>query len=234
MRAHLRMTAVIAATTLALAAVTGASSPPRPHAPTAGVSGGIRHLAPDGVPLTTARAVDQALAGTPQAPTVYVSGGPTTGTFYGIIWLLYNSQSHGISDNAAGSTANQGPDTGTIVNILENVSGGIITWGVIQASKGVYKWVKKYIYKGKHVSLNAGDGLCMADFGKGLTDYLANCGDKHGIYWTVSTAGKMWDTYTGGMQIASSLNNGTKLYTWYPAKDWYTWTYADVCSASGC
>ena len=99
MRAHLRLTAAIAAATLALAAVTGASSPQRPHAPNPGVSGGIRHL--DGVPLTTAQAVNQALAGTPQAPTVYVSGGPATGAFYGIIWLLYKSQSHGISDNAA-------------------------------------------------------------------------------------------------------------------------------------
>ena len=35
----------------------------------------------DGVPLTTAQAVNQALAGTPQAPTVYVSGGPATGAF---------------------------------------------------------------------------------------------------------------------------------------------------------
>ncbi len=230
MRVHLRMAAAIAATSLALAAVTGASSPSRPHAPTLGAGDGISQSSPDGVPLNTAQAVNQALAGTPQAPTMYVNDDATTGTFYGIIWLLYKSQSHGISDNAPLSAT----DTSTIVNILENVSGGVITWGLIETSKGVYKWVKKYLYKGKHLYLNAGDGRCMADFGQGLTDYLANCGDKHGIYWTVSNAGKMWDTYTGGMQIASSLNNGTKLYTWYPARDWYTWTYADVCSASGC
>jgi hypothetical protein len=237
MKVYVHMIATVAAASLALAATTGAASPQSSHAPTHHVSG-TSQLPVSGVPLTTPQAVNRALAsaGIPQGPTQYVSGSTTSGKkFYGIIWLLYNSQSHGISDTASDSALLPRPAIDSaIITILENVGGGVITWGLVEVSKGVYKYVKKYLYKGKHLYLNAGDGECMANSGKGQDDTLRSCNDKHFIYWTYSTTGQLWDTYSHAWIVASNLDNGTKLFTANPAKDWHTWTYEDICSSAGC
>jgi hypothetical protein len=237
MRAYVHMTAAVAAVSLALFAVTGAASPPPSHPATHHVSGETSQPV-NGVPLTSAQAVNQALAkaGIPQAPTEYVSGNVASGKkFYGIVWLLYNSQSHGISDTAPGSALPLRPRTANvIITILEDVGGGLITWGVIEAGKKVFKYVKKYIYKGKHLYFNAGDGSCMANAGQGQDDTLRSCNDKHFIYWTYSTKGQLYDTFSNAYVVASNLNNGNKLYTANPAKDWHTWTYADICAPAGC
>ncbi len=243
MRVHVRMIAALVAVSLALATATGAGSPSPPA--TLHVRGGIRHLPRYGVdvPLTTPQAVQRAL-GIPPMGTVYVSRSPgkslstQRGHFYGIIWLLYNKQHHGISDNAPGSMAKRRIGIrNVIINILEDIAGGLVTWILIEVSKGVYKYVKKWIYKGKHGGIiyhNAGDGRCLGDFKRGLDDRLASCTDRNGIYWTVTRNWRMENTLTGGMQIASSLSNGTKLYTWYPAKDFYKWTYENICAPGGC
>jgi hypothetical protein len=155
---------------------------------------------------------------------------------------VHNARSHGISGNASGSDAtSQGPGINiSYQNIIDAVIGGVIVWTaqVVANNPTVYKFVKKYILKGlgtrQKLTTNAGDGGCMADFGTGLTDYLANCTDRHGIFWEWQSNLTLYNTYTGGVNIATSLNDGTKLYTWSSPKDWYTWTYDDVCDPAGC
>ena len=62
MKAYVHMIAAVAAASLALAATTGAASPQSSHAPTRYVSSVTSKLPVNGVPLTTAQAVNQALA----------------------------------------------------------------------------------------------------------------------------------------------------------------------------
>jgi hypothetical protein len=124
-----------------------------------------------------------------------------------------------------------------IENVMEGVASGVITAAVIYVAKKTFKLVKKYIYKGKHggqLIQNAGDGRCEGGFAKGQVTYLANCGDKTGIYWQYSSGRKLWNTHTGDMLTASSATNGTKPFLWYPAHDWYHWAYGDVCGSCGC
>jgi hypothetical protein len=135
-------------------------------------------------------------------------------------------------------TSTQPDIPGAIETVLENVAGGVLTTAVVYAGTKLFKIVKKYIWKGTgtHQKLyqNAGDGRCLADFTKGQITYLANCSDKTGIYWSYSGEGKLWNNHTGDMLTASSNNNGTKLYDWYPPTDWYTWTWGYVCANSSC
>ena len=209
MSSRIRTIAVIVAAALSLLAVTAAAVPAK--APRAGPRAGSTML-------TTQAEVERALG--PPAGTIYIAPGRV---------------------ERSGGVGPRTPATSNITIVLDGVSSGVIVAVIQQVAshpKVVVKLVKKYILKGtgKHIRLvaNAGDGDCIADFHEGSADSLANCGDKHGIFWTYSSEGKLWDTYTGGMNIASSLKTGTKLYTEWPAKDWYTWTYDDICASAGC
>jgi hypothetical protein len=223
---RLRITAALAGTALALASFTGAAAG-TPHQSTS-----LKFR-----PLTTPQAVDRALPG-PQLPTLYVNDGQGSrrGIFYGIAWVLYHDSSHpGISDDAPGSAAVRSQ---VLVTILEGAASGFIVWVATHAGK-VYRFVKKYIFRrgsGGHNKLiqNDGDGLCMASFAQDQSDGLKNCGDRHGIYWTLARSGKIWNTYTGGMVQAVSNNDGAQITTDYPTGDWYTWAHVNVCCTCGC
>lgn len=143
----------------------------------------------------------------------------------GYVICLYRSQNDCVSDTA---TAREAGPRSVIGEILTDVGNGITVWTVIKAAHASYKWIKKYVYNGKHVSNGKGAGLCMADFAYNQDAALKSCGDRHGIYWQVSS-GKFFNTYARGDLIASSLRNGTRLFV-HSAEDWSTWIVIRLCA----
>jgi len=129
----------------------------------------------------------------PGPPIIIHSKADTSG-LVGYAICLYHSQNNCISDTANGvskSTDN------VILVILSDVGDGITVWTIIKAAHKSYKWVKKYLYKGKHVYTKKGDGRCMGDFHYDENVTLNSYGDHHGIYWQ-ATNGKLWNTYARG------------------------------------
>jgi hypothetical protein len=139
---------------------------------------------------------------------------------------LYNSQNNCASDTATFADRNR--SSNVIEEILAYIGDGITVWTIIKAAHNSYKWLKKYVYKGKHIYTGKGDGLCMADFGYNQTASLADCGDRHGIYWQYQTTGKIWNTFAKGDLISSSLASGTHLFV-HSTEDWSTWAFRAVC-----
>lgn len=210
MKARIRLTAVTAAMAVAALFVTGAGTPPdTAHQTMRSAHAADAPVLVAGEELDTPAEVEEVL-GQPGLPAVY----PTVDTTIE-------------------------PDVpGAIENILETAAGGYLVIVATYVSNKLFKIVKKFIAKGPgtHQKLyqNAGDGRCLADFTKGQITYLANCGDKTGIFWSYSGEGKLWNNDTGDMLTASSTTDGTKLYDWYPPTDWYTWTWGYVCANSSC
>jgi hypothetical protein len=203
---YLRMAmAVIAGLALVLTSITMASAASG-HAGQSVHVGAAASLAPTGIP-----------AAAPIIIPVYadISG------LVGYAICLYRSNNHCVSDTADKA------DTNVIIEVLNTVSDGITVWTVIKAAHKSYKWIKKYLYKGKHLYTAAGDGRCMADFAYDQKAELRSCGDRHGIYWQ-EAKGKLFNTYARGDLIASSLKSGTRLFV-HSAKDWSTWTLRSVC-----
>jgi hypothetical protein len=191
-------------------------------------------------------------AGTAQARPVHLTGqervssaprlvvGETLRTLAELEEILGKPRLAAVFPTLAGKTAQPAVRRipGVIENILEGAAGGVLVDAIKYGGKKLFKVIKKYVLKGtgKHAKLyeNRGDGRCMADFSKGQITRLASCSDKTGIYWSFSSKGRLWDNHTGDMLTASSNKNGTKLYDWYPAHDWHTWTWGEVCANSSC
>lgn len=210
MDTRIRLTAVTAAMAVAVLSVTGAGMPPdATHQTMRSAHAADAPVLVAGEELDTPAEVAEVL-GQPGLPEIY----PTVDTTIE-------------------------PDVpGAIEAVLEQVTGGVLTTAVVYGSAKLFKIVKKYIEKdtssGDKLYENAGDGRCLADFSKGQITYLANCGDKTGIFWSYSGEGKLWNNYTGDMLTASSATDGTKLYDTYPPSDWHTWTWGYVCANSSC
>jgi hypothetical protein len=196
---------------LALTSATAASASPDHAAPSArGPAVASAQIMPPGL-----------LQGSALGQPVIIQDSADASGVIGYLTCLYNSQNHCISD-----TANLGAG-GVIQEVLTTIGDGVTVWGIVKAAHKSYKWVKKYLYKGKHIYTRKGDGLCMADFGYNQIAAMKSCGDKHGIYWQVTT-GAIWNTYAKGDLVASSLKNDTRLYV-HKAKDWHTWVLREIC-----
>jgi hypothetical protein len=164
-----------------------------------------------------------------EQPIIFHVNADTSGVI-GYAICLYNSQNNCISD-----TANDATDTPSIGVILSTVGDGITIYTVLkktgQVGAAIYKYVKKYFYKGKHIYTGKGDGFCMGDFGYDQDVVLASCSESHGIYWEITSKSAFWNTYAKGDLIASSLTTGTHLFIHSP-EDWVTWGFRELCENS--
>jgi hypothetical protein len=211
--------AVAAGAALALTSVTAASARPS-HAWASGYVRATTHAesVPAGVP--------EGLQA--EQPVIIHVRADTSGVI-GYLICLYHSENNCSSDTANGLVDPSSTST-SIGVILATIGDGVTVCTIVKAAANSYKWVKKYLYKGKHIYTGKGDGLCMADFGYDQDVVLASCGDAHGIYWQDNT-GQLWDTYAKGDMIASNLDSGTHLFV-HKAKDWYTWGFRELCENS--
>jgi hypothetical protein len=207
--------AVAAGAALALTSVTAASAQPKS-------SGYVRAT-------SHAQSVPGGPDGLQAEQPVIIHVRADTSGVVGYLICLYHSENNCSSDTANGLV--DGPTIDTSIGvILANIGDGVTVWTIVKAAAKSYKWVKKYLYKGKHIYTGKGDGLCMGDFGYDQDVVLASCGDAHGIYWQ-DNSGHLWDTYAKGDLIAANLDSGTHLFV-HKAKDWYTWGFRELCENS--
>lgn len=223
MHSQLRYTrlvvAVAAGAALALTSVTAASAQPG-HAGSSGYVLATTHAqsVPAGIP-----------EGLPAEQPVIIHVRADASGVIGYLICLYHSPNNCSSDTANGLADRPSIST-SIGVILATIGDGVTVWTIVKAAAKSYKWVKKYLYKGKHVYTGKGDGLCMGDFGYDQDVVLASCGDAHGIYWQ-DNSGQFWDTYSKGDLIASNLDSGTRLFV-HKAEDWHTWGFRELCENS--
>ena len=128
--------------------------------------------------------------------------------------------------------------------ILETAAGGMLVEIIKKAAevdgKEVFRMVKNAIFKvvgGKGELIpNAGDGECLASWGRNIYSIQSPCSRPHAIFWEYNTNGEghLWNTYTKGDLISYTDRSGSHTTTTWPRRDWYTWTWGYICANQSC
>jgi hypothetical protein len=127
---------------------------------------------------------------------------------------------------------------GVIENIAENVIGGelVIIFQYVVRHPEIFKEFKEWVFRkiGGNYTIyrNTGDGQCLGSWGLDTHDHLGSCKSRHGIYWETFNTGAWWDTYTNGVLISQSTDNGSPIFTNKTKIDWHTWGFYSVKSTA--